>query len=89
MLKRLNEGSRLQGSLDLPRFPNSTLLPFFLVPLLKPNSRKKGTPYYKGATGEPRLYPNVETVKRRFSVAGVAYPNVETVKTKVLGCRGR
>ena len=52
MLKRLNEGSRLQGSLDLPRFPSSTLLPFFFLgPLLKPNSRKKGTLIIKGLLG--------------------------------------
>ena len=34
------------------RFPSSTLLPFFLgVPLLKPNSRKKGTLIIKGLLG--------------------------------------
>ena len=36
----------------LTRFPSSTLLPFFLgVPLLKPNSRKKGTLIIKGLLG--------------------------------------
>ena len=35
-----------------PRFPSSTLLPFFLeVPSLKPNSRKKGTLIMKGLLG--------------------------------------
>ena len=34
------------------RFPSSTLLPVFLgVPLLKPNSRKKGTLIIKGLLG--------------------------------------
>ena len=36
----------------LSRCPNSTLLPFFFwVPLLKPNSRKKGTLIIKGLLG--------------------------------------
>ena len=36
----------------LSRFSSSTLLPFFFwVPLLKPNSRKKGTLIIKGLLG--------------------------------------
>ena len=38
--------------IPLSRFPSSTLLPFFWgVPLLKPNSRRKGTLIIKGLLG--------------------------------------
>ena len=40
------------------RLPSSTLLPFFLgVPLLKPNSSKKGTRIVKGPLGNLVLGP--------------------------------
>ena len=46
------QGSAAYGALITTRFPSSTLLPFFWgVPLLKPNSRKKGTLIIKGPLG--------------------------------------
>ena len=48
---RLQAG-RMQCHNPFSRFPSSTLLPFFGgVPLLKPNSRKKGTLIIKGLLG--------------------------------------
>ena len=51
LLRLLGEAAgSLPGS--LARCPSSTLLPFFFwVPLLKPNSRKKGTLIIKGLLG--------------------------------------
>ena len=47
--------------LIVTRFPSSTLLPFFLgVPLLKPNSRKKGTLIIKGLLGNLGKTPHGE-----------------------------
>ena len=52
-----DSGLRASGRQGVPegpytRFPSSTLLPFFWgVPLLKPNSRKKGTLIIKGLLG--------------------------------------
>ena len=51
------QGLRIFGLVSLTRFPSSTLLPFFFwVPLLKPNSRKKGTLIIKGLLGNLAYY---------------------------------
>ena len=54
---RVQDSKAPTGLRIVARFPSSassTLLPFFWIPISKPNRGKKGTLVIQGSTGEPR-----------------------------------